>query len=400
MTARLYYDDPYLISFEATVTSVDGNKVCLDRTAFYPGGGGQLADTGSIGGNRVVEVGIEGDAIYHIVQDPQAKPGEKLQCEIDWPRRYDLMKGHTGQHILFRSLQEQNPDLSVAKIDITPDRKSLFVNGELTWEEVRRAVARANQIIFEDKVVKIRNVPLGSKELEVVRVKLDRLKGETARIVSIGDFDAAACGGVHVSKTSEIGGVAILRMVSGRQTSDWEIQFAVGPDAMTGASVLSITTLSVAEILGTAIENVEPTIANLKESSQHLCDQLRAMVAETIEKLEPEAIGSFSIYSKLIRGADRKVMTEAASKLVGKEGVVVVLCDASDGGYLIVGCNEKLSIDCRELLRVGTDILGGRGGGKRHFAMGGSPDSSRCEEAFDAVLGAMRERLTKQHSCE
>lgn len=400
MVVKLYYEDPYLSRFGASVASVDGNKVYLDRTAFYPGGGGQQADTGSIGGKPVVEVDIDGDEIYHLVQDTQFKPGQKLQCELDWPRRYDLMKGHTGQHILFRSLQEQNPDLSVAKIDITPSRKSLFVNGEFTWNDVRKAVARANKVIFEDKTVNIRNVPLDSEELGTVRVKFERLKGDTARIVSIGDFDAAACGGVHVSKTSEIGGVAITRMVSGRQTSDWEIQFAIGPDAVTNASILSVTALSVAELLGTSIENVELTIANLKESSQQLSEQLRSMVAAAVEKLEPETIGSFSIYSKMIHGADRKILTEAASKLIGKEGAAVVLCDISDGGYLIVGCNEKLSIDCRELLKIGIDLLGGRGGGKRHFAMGGSPDGSRGEEAFCAVLEAMKELLTKQHTCE
>jgi len=400
MSVKLYYEDPYLSRFEAEVVSVDGKRIYLDRTAFYPGGGGQQGDTGRIGEKPVVEVGVDGGDIFHVVEGSLFEQGQQLSCEIDWPRRYDLMKGHTGQHILFRSLQEQSPDLAVVKIDITPDRKSLFVNGELSWDAIRKAVAKANQVIFEDNQVAIRDIPLDSEELEEVRVKIDRLKGDAARIVSIGDFDAAACSGVHVAKTSEIGGISVTRMISGRQTSDWELQFAVGPEAIMSASILSVTALSAADLLGTSIENVEPTITNLRASSQQLSEQLRSMVAEQVDNLEPEMIGSFSLYYKIIHGADRKKLTEAASKIIRRDGATVVLCDISEGGYLLVGCNEKLSIDCRELLKIGMGILGGRGGGKRNFAMGGSPDGSRCEEAFGAVLEAMRELLTTQHACE
>jgi len=110
-TEKLYHGDPYLREFEAEVLGIDGNEVELDRTAFYPEGGGQVGDTGSIGGIRVVDTRIRNDRIVHVLEaPPRFDVGETVGCRIDWERRYRIMRLHSASHVmeyfLFRRLGE------------------------------------------------------------------------------------------------------------------------------------------------------------------------------------------------------------------------------------------------------------------------------------------------------
>ena len=123
MTDEIFRDDGYVFEFEANILSVEGDQVVLDTTAFYPGGGGQVCDTGSIRGQRVTEVRYKGDDIVHIVPGNDLKVGERIWCSVDWDRRYDLMQGHTGEHLLFCSLKRQCPELEIVKIYISPESK-------------------------------------------------------------------------------------------------------------------------------------------------------------------------------------------------------------------------------------------------------------------------------------
>jgi len=399
MVEKLYYSDPYLKHFDAVVTKVEGGKVFLDRTAFYPGGGGQANDLGTIGGKNVTDVGKEGEEIYHTVPDSSFKIHQNVHCDIDWPRRHELMMSHTGQHILFRAMQEQNPDMSVGKVDISVDKKTLFFNGEMPWGKLKAAVARANEIIAADTEVIIQEVPKDSPLLAGVRMKAEKIVGEKVRIVRVGDFDSAACGGVHVKRTGEIGGIAVVRLVSGRQASDLSIQFEVGIKAIHAASILALSTLTVSEILGCAPENVEPTVRNLKAEKESLSESIKASSKGALGSLEPEKIGSFSLYSSMLQGTDRKTMSDVSSRLIRQEGAIVLLCDVSENAFMIVACNEKIAIDCPSLLNKGLERLKGRGGGKKNFAQGGGSDVQHAEEAFKLVRQSFHDIISSQLGC-
>ena len=399
MVEKLYYSDPYLKHFDAIVTNAKGDKIFLDGTAFYPGGGGQQNDLGAIEGKNVKEVGKDGEDIYHIVPESSFKAGQKVHCDLDWERRYDLMRGHTGQHILFRAMQEQNPDLGVGKVSINSDKKSLFFNGEMSWDMLRKALARANEIIASDLEVMIEEVSKDSPELERVRIKADRIEGDKVRIVRVADFDAAACGGVHVKRTGEIGGVAIIKMVSGRQSSDWDVQFDIGLKALQASSQLAVTAISVSNMLGCAPENVESTVKNLQASAEDLRERLKIASQKQLEDLQPEKVGGFIFYSAIVSGADRKTLNDFASKLIRQEGAVVLFCDITEGAYMLVGCNEKISLDCPSFLKTGLEMVKGKGGGKKNFAMGGGTDASRAEEAFKAIRQVITEKLASEFCC-
>lgn len=400
MVDRLYYADPYARRFEATVVELRDDEVIIDKTAFYPGGGGQQSDTGSMNNKRITSVFGRGDDIIHIVPDSDLKPGQSVRCELDWDRRYGLMRGHTGQHILFRALQELNPDITVAKVDIDTDKKSLFFNGKMSWDLLKRAVAKVNQLISSDVEVLISEVGKDSRELDKVRMKKDRISGDIVRIVRIGDFDAAACGGIHVRRTGEIAGLAVTKMVSGGSASDWEIQFETGTSAIDASSQLALSALSTSGILGCPPDNLEATVRNLKEDVEVLRQQLQSASRRELETLRPDMIGDVEFYSSITIDADRKTLSETASKLIRKSGVAVLFCDVSDNAYLLVGCNEGMNIDCPALLSEGLNKLGGRGGGKKNFAMGGGIDKSRAEEIFSELKHKLVDILSSEFSCD
>lgn len=399
MVEKLYYTDPYLKSFDATVTKADGDKFFLDRTAFYPGGGGQANDTGTIDAIRIVEVAKDGEEIFHRVPGGNFKHGQKVHCEVDWARRYELMRGHSGQHILFRAMQEQNPELSVGKVDITIEKKTLFFNGEMSWQSLKAAVARANDVIAADVKLAIQEVPRDSSSLEKVRIKADRIAGDNVRVVRIGDFDSAACGGVHVKSSGEIGGISVVKMVSGRQASDWSVQFEIGAKAIQSASALALSTLAISDSLGCSPENAEPTVANLKAEVGSLSEKLKIISQKQLEALRPEKIGDFSLYYIILYGADRKTMSDTASKIIREPGTLVLMCDVSENAFMLVACNEKIAIDCTSLLRKGLEIVGGKGGGKKNFAQGGGADVSKAEEAFKTLRQSMLDILASQFTC-
>ena len=131
MTVFLYQSDPYCREFEARVAEVRGEWVVLDRTAFYPGGGGQDPDRGTLAGTAVVEVKRDNGSVLHKAPGHRFSVGDEVHGEIDWSRRFDLMRGHTGEHLLFSCLQTVSPELQLVKIAITPEKKSVIVSGDL-----------------------------------------------------------------------------------------------------------------------------------------------------------------------------------------------------------------------------------------------------------------------------
>lgn len=399
MVEKLYYGNQYIREFNATVVGIKGDRVFLDQTAFYPGGGGQAADLGTIDGKSITEVGKDGEEIFHVVPGASFDEGQKVNCALDWDRRYELMRGHSGQHILFRAMQEQNPEIGVSKVDIGIDKKTLLFNGRISWDQLRGALAKANEIIASDLEILIKEVPMGSPDLADVRIKADRIAGDRVRIVRIGGFDAAACGGVHTRRTGEIGGLSIVKMVSGRQASDRSVQFEIGFKALQSASDLAISTLSAADILGCATSNIEPTVSNLKENFESLSEKLRAASQAQLEAMQPEKVCNFSVFSEILSGADRKTMSEVSSKLIRQDGAVILLCDVSDNAFMIVACNEKIRLDCPVLLKKGLDLINGRGGGKKNFAQGGGTDKAKVDVAFKVVRQSILDIITSEFTC-
>src|SRR5947209_13342066 len=159
-TERLYYADSHLTEFDALVTSVApaaGGRVVvtLDRTAFYPTGGGQPADTGALGGARVVEcVDAEDGGVLHVVEGSAPEAGASVRGRIDWPRRLDHIQQHTGQHVLSQAFVELY-GAQTRSFRMMADASEIDVDLDAPSDErIERAVSRANEVVWDDRRVR------------------------------------------------------------------------------------------------------------------------------------------------------------------------------------------------------------------------------------------------------
>ncbi len=226
MTERLYYNDSYLTAFQANVAdaSPDRRRVYLDRTAFYPSSGGQPHDLGTIDGIGVIDVVDEDGRIAHVLE----APFEGIQAEgrIEWPRRFDHMQQHTGQHLLSAVLLDlfgaQTVGFHMGGESSTID----IARPALEPAEVRAALERANEIVFENRPV---TIAFGHSSEDLGLRKPTAREG-LVRIVSIERLDRTACGGTHVRATGEIGPIMIRKIEKMR--GNVRLEFLCGMRAM------------------------------------------------------------------------------------------------------------------------------------------------------------------------
>ena len=205
----------YSREFDAKVESVDGTRVVLDQTAFNPRGGGLVSDTGTLGGQNVLEVVKEGEQIFHVLEAPPAfGPGEVVHGVLDWDRRFRIMRMHTSAHILSAVVNRETGALITGN-QISPDQSRVdfslddFDKGKIASyvDKVNEAVARGLEVktYFMKREEALTNP--GFVKLANAMPPAD----DMLRIVEIGDVDTQADGGVHVKNTSEIGRVVGLK---------------------------------------------------------------------------------------------------------------------------------------------------------------------------------------------
>ncbi len=221
MTDLLYLTDSYVRVFEATVIAVAGQGIVLDRTAFYPGGGGQPADRGHLlyAGTPLPVVGLtrgEGGAVVHELAEGVAVPpiGATVQGELDWAHRYQLMRTHTALHVLCGTVFREYGAL-VTGGQMYPDRARMdFELEDLSPERVAHIEQRANEHIAADLPVRVQLLPRDDAFAipDLIRTKINLLPPgiETVRVVEIVGLDLQADSGTHVARTGEVGGLRVV----------------------------------------------------------------------------------------------------------------------------------------------------------------------------------------------
>ena len=389
MTICIYYSNPYISEFAANVVSIKDDWIILDQTAFYPGGGGQEADVGTIEGIPVIEMKQSGNTISHRVPNHTFAIGQNVQGIIDWKRRYELMMGHTGEHLLFSHLSKICPDIKLVKISIGQDRKSLTIKGALDWDALAVAQERVLDSIEANFPISIFNVSKDDVSLDDARIKIDRIHGNDVRLVDIGDIDRAACSGIHVRDTSELGMLLITRLVSARPDADFEIEFEIGDVAKRTALNLSITALQSAEALGARVQDLNRALGNVLNERDVQAQQLRMYEEKALDNLTPSRIGDVNLYSGLFGAMDKRTLLNAAARFT-KNHAACVLGSAGERFMLVIACSPDVDIDCADLINRVLEPEGGRGGGKRHFATGGAPSPERGEDIMVRAIVKLR----------
>lgn len=379
-THRLYYDDAYLRSFEARVehcTPADPSaaisgvrpawEVMLDRSAFYPTSGGQPNDLGTIGEVRVLDVRDEGDDIVHIVERELAVG--PVQGIIDWPRRFDHMQQHTGQHLLSAMFQERY-GLSTVSFHLGNEISTIDLRGPEPSRHVLLGAQRAaNEVIFDDRPVQVRYGT--AEQLAALGVRKDGEREGILRAIEIESADLQPCGGTHVKSTVQIGLLLVRRCTKVRQ--DWRVEFACGGRAerLAGSDFALLRTIG--ERLSCAPEEAVAAIEkSFAERDAHF-KSLRAALqrlAEARAELLVAAIrpgsGGLRVIALALREENPELLPALATELAKNEQTIALLIH-EEIGQIVFAQHPSAGKDLAAILRQVLASAAGKGGGTRDF---------------------------------
>jgi alanyl-tRNA synthetase len=393
-TRRLYYDDAYEKEFEARViycevlppdlsAGITGTVwgLILDRTAFYPTSGGQPNDLGKIGDANVLDVRDEGDEILHLVDRRPADP-DVMGC-IHWPRRFDHMQQHTGQHLLSAMFQERF-GLPTVSFHLGGEICTIDLRGpEPTGRILEGAERAANQVVFEDRPVNVRYGTADQLSQLGVRKEVDR-KG-ILRAIEIEAADLQPCGGTHVKSTGQIGTILARRCAKVRQ--DWRVEFVCGGRAervarhdfqllREAAEKLSCAPEDLVSAAARALTERDANFKSLRSTQELLANAEATLAMQTT----PPGANGLRIVSRVFAGVPPDYLGFFATAFSKTEKAIAFLA-AGDGGYLLFAQHPSAGHDMNALLKQVLEKIGGKGGGTRDFARGRLTDSAQAEKA-------------------
>jgi alanyl-tRNA synthetase len=399
MTDRLYYDDPYKREFDAMVLEIAAapagagqparSEVRLDRTAFYPTTGGQPFDTGTLGTARVVDVvDDEHGGIVHIVEG-SLRQGDVVHGKVDWPRRFDHMQQHTGQHVLSAAFVRTSGAKTIS-FHLGSDVSTIDLAREVTPGEIAAAEDQANHVVWEDRPVAIRYATAG--EAAALPLRKEPVRTGTLRLIDVEDFDLSACGGTHVARTGAIGVIAVTAWE--RFKGGQRLEFVCGGRALARLrSLRDVTAASVRALSVTPLEipaAVERLQAESKDLRRALADAQGALAVfearDMAAHAEPHAWGRL-VLAALDGDAPRlKALATAAASM---SGVLAVLISRSSPSLVVAARAADVSaVACHEVVGALAKRFGGRGGGKPDLAQGGGLNAPP-EEILAAVRGLL-----------
>ena len=401
MTTKLYWHDSHLTQFSAQVMECfvqDGHQVVvLDHSAFYPGGGGQPYDTGTINAARVLAIAMtdDGRMLHHLEDDVPFKVGETVAGVVDWPRRLEMLQQHTGQHILsqaffqlfgaetrgFRIFEQ------VAEIDLTLDGSP----DELT-AAIRQAEELANAVVFEDRAVRLHTVT--PEEAVQLPLRKETFNTDCVRVIEIADFDWSPCGGTHAQRTGEVGLIAVRGWERAKRMT--RVQFVCGGRALRDYRAANQTATGVARRLSVGRDEALEAVARLLEEHKKLERRARALVelatrAEAQELLAATPVTSTPrIILRIFDDRDFDDVKLLAHRLVADHGVLALLATrAREMVRLVCARSADLPVEANTLLQSVCEQLGGRSGGKPEFAQGSGTRVAELERAMAKAVASL-----------
>jgi alanyl-tRNA synthetase len=396
MTKRLYYESSEIHEFDSVVEDVAPfspeqarPSVILRETAFYPTSGGQVHDTGwlTLDGAerlRVTEVAeAEDGRIVHYLEALPKLPlaGGAVHGSIDSERRHDHMQQHTGQHVLSAAFVElyQMPTVS---FHMGEDYCSIdLATPSLSSEQITGAEKRANQIVFENRPVRVCYVSRAEAERLGLR-KLPPAERDELRLVEVADFDLSACGGTHVGASGQIGSILLRKTEKVRQGT--RVEFVCGSRAVRMArrdySALSAAAALFSAQLWDVPEQIRKSVEEskvLRKQKDDALDQLAELMASAALRDQPETHGRKIIVRAF---SDREItFAKLFAQKVTRVGTsaIALVASAIDPPGLVFAQTPGGSADMGALLKQVLSAVGGRGGGSRDFAQGGVPAGSK-----------------------
>jgi alanyl-tRNA synthetase len=420
-TERTYYDNAYTKEFEAKVLKVINSEyVVLDRTCFYPEGGGQPADNGFLtyGNSRaeVVDVQKIGNVIIHRIK-AQSPPKEATTVKgvLNWDRRYALMKAHTATHLINgasrRVLGEHvwqhgtQKGLESSRLDISHYRR-------LTPKEVHEIETLANQAVLENMLVETTWMPRNEAEARYgFRLyQGGAVPGKEIRVVKTGDWDLEACAGTHLKRTGEIGFIKIVyteRVQDGVE----RIAYAVGLQALKKVQEQESLLLNVSDTLSAPTYKLDKTAERIVKELKEANAERRRLMKELAQKesmsfeqpksteMAQDIDGVTLVKRDFGDTADINRMVQTSNEMIKRNEATVTLFYGTDGktAKIIVNAGKeavKRGVNANEVVEAVSPIIGGGGGGRVNFAQAGGTRPERISEAVNTAWECIKKQIS------
>jgi alanyl-tRNA synthetase len=419
-TEQMYYADQYMKEFDAKVLKViNGEYVVLDKTCFYPEGGGQPADHGFLmfgdAKAEVVDAQKVGRVIVHKIKGPSV-PSESTAVKgvIDWDKRYGLMKAHTATHLINgaarRILGEHvwqygtQKGLQSSRLDISHYRR-------LTPEEVHNIETLANEAVLANMRVETAWMPRNEAESRYgFRLyQGGAVPGKEIRVVKTGDWDVEACAGTHLGSTGEIGFIKIVyteRVQDGVE----RLAYAVGLQALKAVQRQESLLWRLSETLSAPLEKLDKTAEKLVKELKETNAEKRKLIKELATKESVSFEGAKSTATsremggvKLVRRDFQEVidverMVQTANEVISRDEATIALFYGSDGktARILVMAGKiavQKGVNASEIVKNVSSVIGGGGGGKPNFAQGGGTQPKKLQKAIKKAEETIRKQL-------
>lgn len=375
MTEKIYLTDSYCRKFTAKVLSCEktekGYSVVLSKTAFFPEGGGQAADEGTIGGIKVLDVQEKDGVLIHTV-DGEIPAGDEVECELDWDLRFSRMQSHSGEHIV-SGVAHSLFDCTNVGFHMSESLMTVDLDKPLSLDDIAKIELLSNEAVYKN--LEINAIYPTKEELETLDFRSKIELGDDARIVKIGDVDCCACCAPHVARTGEIGIIKIVNAYPYKQGT--RIEMLAGINALRDYMALNSANKELMGLLSAARFSVNEAVA--KQNEQVLT--LRAQNAQMSKRLalfelNPVSVGggAYAICGSL----SYDELRYCANYLQENGTDTCVLLSKADEGYIYVVASKVR--DVREIVKELNAKFSGKGGGKPDYAQGKIADEIDIKE--------------------
>jgi alanyl-tRNA synthetase len=400
VTEKLYYKNPYQFEFDASVISSFKDKqgvgVVLDRTCFYPEGGGQPSDTGWLNQTPVLDVRLKDGKIVHYV-DGEVSSTE-VHGKIDAVRRLDFMQQHTGQHILSQSLL-QACRFNTVSVHFGEDITTIEMQTPaVTKQELEKVEELANSIIMRNLPVKVHWV--SPEEVPKFNVRRPPPDVNEIRLVEIEGFDVTACGGTHLARTGEVGLIKIvgLEKIRGRV----RLLVKIGKRVLAEYGKKNELVQELVQTLTCGQEDIIPRIRTMQMQLKEFQREISGMESRLMANEAQAALSSATevngkkIVKKIFRDADYNKVKAFTDEIISEPNRVVVGMNVN-GEQLrwIIAHSLAAELDMRQLIEPLLHIIEGKGGGRPNMLQGGGKNPGGVEKFLEKLDHDLQQELTK-----
>ena len=403
-TIKLYNDNVYLSECTATVTDVTEKGVILDRTIFFPEGGGQSSDIGTLINSSdettypVTHASESGDAIIHEISNHNLQVGDNVICRINWPHRFDNMQRHCGEHLLSGAMYKLfggvNRGFHMGEhfmtADINLEKDPSFT--EVTWEMAMEAEELVNSYIWQDLPVKAEEFSTG-EEASKMPLRKELAVDEDVRVVTIGNddvlADCVACCGTHPTSTAQIGLLKIYKVEKNKGM--FRIYFEAGKRAMEDYRAKHDILTALSNRYSTGIDELTDKIEKQEkrhEETKNTLNKLRnVLISQKTEEIKKELSAGVPFISRFYDEFTPEDIMKIGKHILQDINGLVVAGDLNTNTLILFSDGTN---DCGKLVKDNAGVYNGKGGGRKDNARALFPDYDSMMLFTDALEKLLR----------